>query len=352
MSTSVSVPGRIELLGNHTDYNGGRILVASTHRVVTVRIDRTKDGRVTVTSDALRGRVSRSIRNLKPIVGPGTWANHVLGAVEILGRENDGLGGWNIHVGGDLPLGAGLASSAAVGVATLRAILKLTSRRMPLRSLATCAQAIENDFVGVPTGPLDPLSCALGRRGRLMRLNFAGEPRVETIPLPSEWKILVFDSGQRHTLAASKYGQRRRECAAAAQSLGVTHLGEIGPETFAHRDSVLSEKLRRRARHVVTESARVDQAWKILARCGSAGGIGSLLNASHRSSQLDFDNSHPAVDRLVARLQSIPEVAGARLTGGGFGGAVIGWVRRADVKQVLATLAADAAAAPRLLDLV
>lgn len=352
MPTTVSVPGRVEVLGNHTDYNGGRVLVAPTRRVVTVGLKTTTNRRVTVSSDAIRGGVWRPLGALEPATGSDAWANYVLGAVEILRVEGIELGGMRIHVSGDLPIGAGLASSAALCVATMRVILQTCGRRMPPRRLAACAQTVETDFVGVPVGPLDPLSCALGRPGRLLRLDFTREPRVERVAMPRGWNILIFDSGQRHALVSSQYAQRRRECTAAAQALGVPKLGLLRPTQFHRRAPALPAKLRRRARHVVMESARVDAAWQILGRGGAAAGIGALLNASHRSSQDDFENSHAAVDRLVARLRAVSGVEGARLTGGGFGGAVIGWVRRENVPRVLAQLAADGGTVPRLLDLV
>ncbi len=353
MPTTVSVPGRIEVLGNHTDYNGGRVLVAPTRRVVTVRLELTTDRCVTVSSDEFPGRVPRAVGAIQPAAGRSAWANYVLGAVEILSREGMSLGGMRIHVSGDLPIGAGLASSAALSVATMRAILRTSCRRMAPGRLAVCAQRVETDFVGVPVGPLDPLSCALGRRGSLLRLDFCGEARVERVPQPRDWKILVFDSGERHALVTSRYALRRRECAAAARALGVPSLGLLAPAQFERSARALSARLRRRARHVVMESARVDTAWRILGRSSvAAAEIGALLNASQLSSEADFENSHAAIDRLVARLRAIQEVAGARLTGGGFGGAVVGWVRRENVSRVVAQLAADPRGAPRLLDLV
>jgi galactokinase len=353
MPTTVSVPGRIEVLGNHTDYNGGRVLVAPTRRVVTVRVERTADRRVTVSSDDFPGRVLRAVHAIQLAVGRSAWANYVLGAVAILRREGMSLGGMRIHVSGDLPIGAGLASSAALSVATLRAILRASRRRMVPLQLAACARQVETVFVGVPVGPLDPLSCVLGRRGQLLRLDFAAEPpRADWVAMPPGWRLLVFDSGQRRALVAGRYALRGRECAAAARSLGVTSLGFLAPAQFERRAPALSARLRRRARHIVMESARVDAAWRILGRpSGGAVGIGALLKASQLSSVADFENSHATIDRLVARLRAIPEVAGARLTGGGFGGAVIGWVRRENVPCVLAQLAADRRGAPRLLDL-
>lgn len=352
MATTVSVPGRIEVLGNHTDYNGGRVLVSPTSGVVTVGVETTADRRVSVSSEAFHGRVSRPISAIGPVIGHGAWANYVLGSVAVLQREGITLGGMRIHVSGDLPSGAGLASSAALCVATLRAISRISGRRLVPRHLAAFAQSVENDFVGVPVGPLDPLSCALGRRGHLLRFDFADRPLWERVEAPPDWKILVFDSGERHALVSSRYAERRRECTAAARALDAPNLGLLTLAQFNRRAPALSAKLRRRAGHVVRESARVDSAWRKLGAWRGAAGIGALFNASQRSSQENFENSHAAIDRLVARLRSNPGVAGARLTGGGFGGAVIAWVRRQNVSRVLVKLAADGEAPPRLLDLV
>lgn len=352
MAITVSVRGRIEILGNHTDYNGGRVLVAPTNRVVTVGVEITADRRVTVTSETFRGRVSRRISATEPVVGRGAWANYVFGSVVLLRSEGMILDGIRIHVSGDLPCGAGLASSAALCVAALRGISRTFGRRLPPRQLAAFAQRVETDFLGVPVGPLDPLSCALGRRGHLLRFDFGGEPLWERVALPREWKILVFESGKRHALVSGRYAERRRECAAAARALGAPNLGQLNPAQFNRRAPALSAKLRRRACHVVMESARVDAAGRMLGGARGAAGMGALLNASQQSSQDNFESSHPAVNRLVARLRAISEVAGARLTGGGFGGAVIAWVRCENVAGAVAKLAADGGAAVRLLDLV
>ena len=353
MAITISVPGRIELLGNHTDYNGGRVIVAPTGRALIIRLAGTRDERITVSSEAFGGRVSQPAGSIRPLAGAGAWANQVFGVVALLQADLAEQGGLDLRIGGDLPVGAGLSSSAALGVATARAMLKLSRRRMSAIAIAGYAQRSENEFVGVPVGPLDLLSCAVGRPGRLTRFDFAGdEPRIEQLPMPRGWRLLIFDSGTTRALASSKYARRRRECAAAAKALGVSALGLVSPAQLGRRAGQLAPKLFRRARHVVMESTRVDEAWRNLLARRKRSGIGDLLNESQRSSQIDFENSHPAIDDLVTRLRRIPGVSGARLTGGGFGGAVIAWVRRGDTRHVLARLAAEGADAPRLLDLV
>jgi galactokinase len=351
MSVMVSIPGRIEVLGNHTDYNGGRVLVAPTRTAVTVRVQAVSEPRLTVTSDAFPSAVSQVGLSVRRVSGASAWSNYLLGAVQIALAQWPRRGGLRIHVGGDLPIGAGLASSAALCVATLRAVALLSRRRPTAATIAAWAQRVENDFVGVPVGALDPVSCATGRRGQFACLDFADFPRFERIAKPRGWRLLVFDSGIRRALRAGAYAQRRAECAAAAKALGVARLGILSRAQFDRRAPSLPPTLRRRARHVVEESARVDAAMRILRGRRDAAGIGALLNESQRSSRNDFENSHPAVDALVERLRRLPGVAGARLTGGGFGGAVIAWVRRADVDGVLAGLAASGLDAPRLLDI-
>ncbi len=351
MFATVSVPGRIEVLGNHTDYNGGRVLVAPTRTAVTVRIRGVRERQLTVIAEAFPRPVSQPIESIRRASGRSAWANYALGAVQIGLSEWPRRGGLQIWLGGDLPMGVGLASSAALCVATLRGLAALSRRRPPAAAIAAWAQRVENEFVGVPVGPLDPLSCAMSRRGRLTHLDFAKTPRVELLPMPTGWRLLVFDTGTRHVLRASDYAKRRAECAAAAAAMGIARLGLLTPVEFARRARSLSPLLRRRARHVVEESARVDAATRLVKGRRDAAALGALLDASQRSSRENFENSDVAVESLVERLRKLPEVAGARLTGGGFGGAVIAWVRRADIGAVLAGLAADATAAPRLLDI-
>jgi galactokinase len=275
----------------------------------------------------------------------------VLGAVRLILEAWPRRGGLRIRVGGDLPIGLGLASSAALVVATLRALSALAGRRPSPATISAWAQQVENEFVGVPVGPLDPISCATSRAGDFTWLDFADPPRVERLPRPRGWRLLVFETGTRHILRASDYARRRDECAAAAKALGVVQLGRLTPAQFHRRAARLPPTLRRRARHVVEESARVDAAMKILRNSRDPAAIGALLNASQLSSRDQFENSAPAIEALVARLVKLPGVAGARLTGGGFGGAVIAWARRADVRGILAGLAGDGAGAPRLLDI-
>jgi galactokinase len=351
MFATVSVAGRIEVLGNHTDYNGGRVLVAPTRTTVTVHIRGVRERRLSVISEAFPRPVSQPIDSIQRASGRSAWANYVLGAVQIGLSEWPRRGGLQIRVGGDLPMGAGLASSAALCVATLRGLAALARRRLPAATIADWAQRVENEFVGVPVGPLDPLSCATSRRGWLTHLDFAKSPRVKLLPMPKGWRLLVFDTGTRHVLRESDYAKRRAECAAAAAAMGIARLGLVTPAEFSRRARSLSPLLRRRARHVVEESARVDAATRLVKVRRDAASLGALLDASQRSSQENFENSDPAVELLVERLRKLPGVTGARLTGGGFGGAVIAWVRRADVGAVLVGLAADGTATPRLLDI-
>jgi len=351
MFVTVSVPGRIEVLGNHTDYNGGRVLVAPTRKTVTVRVQTVAGPLVTLVSSAFTPALSQLASDIRRRSGSSAWSNYVFGAVRLGLSTWPRLGGLRIEVTGDLPIGAGLASSAALCVATLRALARISRRRPSAEAIAAWARQVENEFVGVPVGPLDPISCAAGRAGSFTWLDFGEAPRLEHLPRPRGWRLLVFDTGTRHVLREGDYARRRTECLAAAKRLGVVRLGELSRAQFDRRARRLPPILRRRARHVVEESARVDAAIKILRGGRGAAALGALLNDSQRSSRDNFENSSRAIEALVARLRKLPGVAGARLTGGGFGGAVIAWVRRADIRGVLADLAADEAAAPRLLDM-
>ena len=351
MPVTVSVPGRIEVLGNHTDYNGGRVLVVPTRKAVRVCLVPQNSPSLEILSAAFPAGVQRRTGSLRRAAGSLAWANHVLGALRIGFREWPARGGLRIEISGDLPVGFGLASSAALCVGVLRAVARWSAKRISTPQVAAWAQQVENEFVGVPVGPLDPLSCAWGHRGWITRLDFAGVPGRDQAPMPPGWRILLFDTGVRRTLRTSAYARRREECAAAAAALGVPQLGSLSTAEFKRRARRLPEELRRRARHIVDESARVDAAMSILRSGRDFEAIGALLNDSQASSRENFENSHPSIDATIWRLRAIRGVAGARLTGGGFGGAVIAWVREGEVKRIVAAMADRGPGAARLLDI-
>ncbi len=315
---SACAPGRVELLGNHTDYNRGVVLAAAIDRGITVAGSQRADGRVRLYSHTLERTCETSLDQLQRRAGDG-WANYPLGVVHELRQAGFNVAGFEAELDGDLPLGGGLSSSAAVEVATAYFLVKLQGLDVPPREIARLCRKAENDFVGVASGLLDQITSVFGRRDCAVFLDCASE-EVRTIEFPRDVALVIADSGTKHSLLQSQYNQRRAECAAAAAALGVESLRNVSMEQLAASD--LEPLLRRRAAHVVGENGRVFAALQSLADA-DAREIGVLMNASHESSRTNFENSTPELDELVRIARSLDGVFGARLTGGGFGGSTV-----------------------------
>ncbi len=315
--------GRVELLGNHTDYNSGLVLALGWPERITVSATPRPDGILRVFSERFAAEASGPLAKFRPFDGELAWANAAFGVAALARRRGLGGPGADLVIGGDLPAGAGLASSAAVAVAVAQALGELDGWTLPVRELAELCREAETDFSGVPCGLLDPLCCGLGRPGEILLLDFRTATH-ERLPLPAGWTFTVHSSAGAHELACSAYATRRQECEEAARRLGVATLRAVSAEAeFA----TLPELLRRRVQHIYGENARVLEGVSILRAGGrsaaDAAQFGALLNASHESSRSNFENSTPALDVLARRLRAEPGVQGARLTGGGFGGSVL-----------------------------
>ncbi len=304
-------PGRVNLIGDHTDYNEGRALPIAVDAGTTVSFEPAPVDTLRLRSDAFFEVATvavdvdpdpRQLRSLEP-----AWAR-LPAAVIALARPATG---GTVQVSSDLPVGAGLSSSAALAVALACA---LGVEGPPTVIAQLCRQA--EHLAGSPVGLLDPLACAGARAGHALLVDFS-TLTTRDVPVPDDADVVVADSGERRSLRDAGYAARVAECEAAAAVVGP--LGLAGPEdVLGLRDPVL----RRRARHVVTECARVDAVAAALAT-GDLATAGALLVESHRSLADDFEVSTPAVDAAVAALLACPGVHGARLTGGGFGGSVV-----------------------------
>jgi galactokinase len=315
-------PGRIEFIGNHTDYNGGPVLGAAIDRGVAVGLAPRTDGRWTFASSARPGvvRLSRGDRTRR--TGPEAWVNYPLGVLVSL--ETAGLPvpeGGDLLAHSDLPEGAGLSSSAALEMASALAFTGAAGPEPDRARLVNLCREAENAFVGVPCGPLDQGVSGLGRRDHLVLVDPRG-PRFEPVPLPGGVHLWILNTHARHALVDGLYAARHRECLAAARALGVAQLVDASPALLAERGGRLGPVEARRAQHVVDEIARVRLTLAAL-RSGDLAEVGRLLTASHQSSRLLFENSTPELDFLVTALVAEPGVRGARLTGGGFGGAAL-----------------------------
>ena len=326
---SAYAPGRVELLGNHTDYNEGVVLGAAIDRGLTVHGSRRDDGIVSLKS-ATMGEVKIALSELRR-VDQNRWANYQLGVVSELIRLELPITGFSAFVSGDLPAGCGLSSSAALEIATALFLLKLFGGDLPRLEIAKACQRAEHHFVGVESGLLDQVTSLFGRADHVVFFDARSE-EVRVLPFPSDLALVIAESGQKRTLAAGDYSQRRLEARAAADALHVAALRDVSSVTLA-RNRRLPDLLRRRATHIVQENERVWRALDLLA-AGDGSGFGALMNASHESSRENFENSTPELDLLVSIAQELPGVLGARLTGGGFGGATVTLCKRAAAENV------------------
>jgi galactokinase len=314
----VSAPGRVNLIGEHTDYNGGfcmpTVLPLHTQVWLSPRADRT----VRLVSDAQEGDVADyTIGDEKPA---HRWVDYVAGVTWALKRAGHRCGGFDMLVTSDVPVGKGLSSSAALEVAALRGLRMLTSLDISDLEIAMLAHTAETQFVGAPVGVMDQMVCSLGKDGYAFFLDAASR-EYKDIAMPAATSLRVIDSGIEHHHASGDYRTRRHECEEAARALKVKSLRDLTLSDLP-RINALPEPLNRRARHVVTEDARVLDAVDAL-REGDLRRFGALLRASHESLRDDFQVSLAEIDWLVEMANADPDVLGARLTGGGFGGAIL-----------------------------
>jgi galactokinase len=321
-SVITRAPGRIEFIGNHTDYNGGPVLGAAIDRGVWVALAPAGSGRRRFSSEQQGEIVTLAAGAPQRQDGAAAWTNYPLGVLAALGEFQFQVPeGFDYLAISDLPAGAGLSSSAAIELASALAFLETTGQRPDRETVVKISRQAENNFVGVPCGILDQGVSGFGRRDHLVFIDCRG-PRFEMVPLPAGAQFWIFNTHTKHALVDGLYAARHRECMAAARRLGAEQLVEISPERFAAGQHKLPPVEARRARHVIEEIARVGAAVAAL-RAGDLAAVGRLLTASHRSSQNWFENSTPELDFLVDTLVVQPGVYGARLTGGGFGGAVM-----------------------------
>jgi galactokinase len=308
-------PGRVNLIGEHTDYNQGFALPFAIADGVTVRGCGLADGRVEAEAVDLDERDSFPLSSVERADG---WRGFVRGAVGELASSGVSLSGASLSISGTVPRGAGLSSSAALEVALVLALLAVAGAAEPDRSeLARLCSRIENDWVGAQTGLLDQIASLLGSADHALLVDFRSLD-VQPVALSlGNYKLIVLDSGEEHTHAGSGYNERRAECAEAARRLGVDSLRDASLEMASELPSPLSL----RVRHVVSENARVGEAVAALER-GDLGELGRLLDASHASLRDDYEVSTDAVEDAVARCKRAGAL-GARIMGGGFGGSVL-----------------------------
>jgi galactokinase len=317
-----SAPGRVNLLGEHTDYNDGFVLPTAIPQTTTVQLGMSKNGNNHFYSKNFDEYVS--LTDLDSI--PSGFASYLVGCILLLEHKGYTIPALNVYVDSTVPLEAGLSSSAALEVSFLRGLRQLLNLNIDDVEIAQLAQQAEIRYAGVQCGIMDQMASSLADTTHLLFLDTRTLER-KVLPFPDGGEIVVIDSGVPRRLASSGYNQRRTECEMAAKMLNVKALRDI---TKPEQVEILPEPLRRRARHVVTENNRVLEVLSgvTLER------FGELMNASHASLRDDYEVSVPALDLLVEILQQTQGVFGARLTGAGFGGSCVALVATHQGKEI------------------
>jgi galactokinase len=310
--------GRVNLIGEHTDYQQGFVLPMPIPQRTTVTVRRRSDYLVRASSTAMQpGVVEYELGD--EARGSG-WLDYVQGVTYVLARTGRcSLNGFDLSIESGVPPGAGVSSSAALAVALLRALRSMCRLALGDLEIAQLAQKVETDFIGAPVGIMDQMSCSLGHPDEALFID-TRSLHYERMKWPAQAGVIVINSGIAHVHAGGEYAVRRRESFSAAALLGVRYLRDARVELL---DRVpLPAPLDRRARHIITENERVLAAVEAL-RDRDPERLGELFNASHRSMKDDYETSTPEIDALVEIAQADPDIYGARLTGGGFGGSVV-----------------------------
>ncbi len=321
-------PGRVNVIGEHTDYNGGYVLPAALGLGTIVAARRRFDGRLRVLA-LRRDDADNAEMGEEPDEETPDWARYVRGMAAELFEEDLAPPGADLVIDGDLPLSSGLSSSASLEIAVGTALTALAGEELDPVELARIGQRVEHQYAGVRCGIMDQLASAAGREGHLLQID-CRRLCFEAVPFPDDLRLLVLDSGVPRDLASSAYNERRAECEAAVAKLqslrsGLLSLRDADLELLDAARDVLSPVERKRARHVVTENERVQRTAAAL-REGDGRHAGRLLKESHDSLREDYEVSGKELDLLVDIAMEQAGVFGARLTGAGFGGCVVALV--------------------------
>lgn len=312
---AVTVPGRVNLIGEHTDYNGGMVLPAALSVSLTVELRPREDRRVIVTAEGFTGSADRMLDE----PASDHWSDPGVGAVHEAVKLGLLPGGAELSIRSTIPAGSGLSSSAALIVAILKAARASAGSCLSDIEIAVAARRVENEYLGVPCGIMDQVAVAVPQPGQAIALDTATLDYA-LVPLPASHAMVVIHSGHSRKLSDGRYKARKEECDAARKAFGRDDICLLDPARI-QAIAAVDETVRKRARHCATEHRRVLSARDALGR-GDIATLGALMNASHASMRDDFEVSIPPIDALVADAVELG-AAGARLTGGGFGGCIV-----------------------------
>ncbi|HET8654499.1 MAG TPA: galactokinase [Longimicrobiaceae bacterium] len=319
----VRAPGRVNLIGEHTDYNDGFVLPMAIDRAAWIAVRPGKGTRVSVHSLDFGEAADFDLAALEH--GGPEWAEYLKAVARALEQSGAELRGWEGVAAGDVPIGAGLSSSAALELATARAFATVSNLEWAPKKMALLCQQAENEWVGVKCGIMDQMISAVGERDHAVLLD-CRTLETRAVPLPPDTVVVILDTATRRGLVGSAYNERRRQCELAAEHFSVPALRDVTSAELAQSGVGLDPVTLRRARHVVTENERTLAAADAMAR-GDAPTLGRLMDESHESLRADFEVSSPELDRMVGIARAQPGCLGARMTGAGFGGCAVALVR-------------------------
>ncbi|MFA9404827.1 MAG: galactokinase [Anaerolineales bacterium] len=318
----IRAPGRVNLIGEHTDYNDGFVFPMAINRAIWIALQPSNESAVQLYSKDFSEEFVMNINEIKHSAMP--WGEYVAGMAWALTEHGLGLSGWRGVVAGDIPIGAGLSSSAAMELAVARAFSLAAGFEWKPLEVAKIAQFSENQWVGVNCGIMDQTIVAAGEEGHALMID-CRNLELQSVPLPAGTVVVILDTNTRRGLIDSAYNERRAQCEAAAAFFEVAALRDVSPEMFESHKEELEPTTRKRSKHIIYENQRVLDAVDALRR-GDAESFGRLMNESHVSMRDDFEISRREMDIMVAFAQSEAGCLGARMTGGGFGGCAIALV--------------------------
>jgi galactokinase len=318
----VRAPGRVNLIGEHTDYNDGFVLPMAIDRAVWIALRPRNDRRVLISSLEMETAGDFSLDDLQK--SGRDWFEYLKGVAWALGEAGYDLKGWEGVMSSDVPVGAGLSSSAAIEMATARAFAQISGFDWDPARMAQAGRKAENSWVGVSTGIMDQMASAACQAGHALFLD-CRSLHYENIPLPDSVSVVVLDTATRHSIVDSSYNERFQQCQTAAHYFGVKALRDVSPQELTEKGKGLDELVYRRARHIVTEDQRVLDAIDAM-RAGDVVKLGLLLDASHVSMRDDFEITNEALNIMVTIARRQSGCYGARMTGGGFGGCAMALV--------------------------
>ena len=339
----VQAPGRVNLIGEHTDYNEGFVFPAAIEFQTQIAIATRPDSKLILFSENYGERLEFDINHL-PLSKNSNWSDYAVGVVRLLKQKFGKLPGASMLLRGDVPQGAGLSSSASLEVAVCKAVLGATQHALDGKSVALLCQSAENDFVGARCGIMDQFISVHGKKNHALRLD-CRTLEYRLLPIPADTRLVICNTMVRHSHAGGEYNDRRSECETAAHFFaervpGVRALRDVTLVDFEKLGGQLPEIIRKRCRHILTENLRVLQAAEAL-QAKDLNLFGRLMINSHASLRDDFEVSCEELDLMVQLAEKKPGVFGSRMTGGGFGGCTINLVQEEHVTQFRAEIARE-----------